>query len=293
MGRVLQPLRSLGAEAVGERLPFTLHGAPLRGGEVTVDVPSAQVKSALLLAGLRCDRALTVVQHTPTRDHTEGMLPLFGAHVDAEPGAVTVYPGALHGAEIDVFGDPSSAAFLVVAALLVPGSQLVLNNVGLWPRRTGFLRALAEAGAEIEVLSRRTSCGDLLVCSRPLQAFEITPNDVPDLVDEVPVLALAAALAQGTGLAELRLKESDRVAATAKMLQSLGVEVALTEDELTIVGTDDLRGHADCDHDDHRLAMTAAIARLVSGEALPKDVPAAAISWPGFLDDLRSVTAQA
>lgn len=305
MERVLAPLRELGAEFSGGSMPFVVHGAALRGGEVSVAVPSAQVKSALLLAGLSCDRPLRVVQHTPTRDHTERMLPAFGAQLEVEPGVITVQPGELTAAEVDIPGDPSSAAFLVVAALLLPGSRLRLRDVGLWPRRTGFLSALERAGAEIEVLARSGGGvpgavgeggdprGDLLVRAAPLQAFEIAPEDVPDLVDEVPVLALAAALAEGTsrfaGLAELRLKESDRVAATAEMLRALGVAVELTDDELTITGRPQLQGQADCDHSDHRLAMTAALARLISGEPLPRDVPAASVSWPGFLEALDGV----
>lgn len=302
MGRVLQPLRSLGADVLGDKLPFTVRGASLAGGEVLVDVPSAQVKSALLLAGLHGDRPLTVVQHVPTRDHTERMLPAFGAKLDVEPGAVTVRPSALVGAAIDVPADPSAAAFMIVGASLLPGSELVLQDVGLWPRRTGFLAALARAGADIEVLSRRGGQagadprGDLAVRATRLRAFDIAPADVPDLVDEVPVLALAAGLAEGTshfaGLAELRLKESDRVAAVAEMLAALGVTVELTADALTIVGSSELSGAARCDHHDHRLAMTATVARLVSGHELPGEVPAASISWPGFLDALRAVSTE-
>jgi len=297
MGRVLQPLRSLGADVLGDKLPFTVRGAPLSGGEVSVEVPSAQVKSALLLAGLSGDGPLTVVQHVPTRDHTERMLPAFGAKLDVQPGAVTVRPSALEGATVDVPADPSAAAFMIVGALLLPGSELVLQDVGLWPRRTGFLRALDRAGADIEVLSRSGGQsgadprGDLAVRATRLRAFDITPADVPDLVDEVPVLALAAALAEGTsrfaGLAELRLKESDRVAAVAELLVALGVTVELSADALTIEGRGELSGVARCDHHDHRLAMTATVARLVSGHELPGEVPAAAISWPGFLDALR------
>jgi len=301
MDRALNPLRSLGASIRGDGLPVTIEGGQLRGGSVQVDVPSAQVKSALLLAGLVSEGPLTVVQHTPTRDHTERMLPGFGIEVDVDPGAVTVVPGSLRAADVDVPGDPSSAALVVAAGLLVPGSHVHLVDVGLWPRRTGFLRALARAGADIVVSSR--SCddqaadprGDLIVRAGPLRAFDIAPEDVPDLIDEVPVLALVAALAEGTsrfaGLGELRWKESDRIEATAAMLSALGVRVELGDEELLITGAGRLTGRADCDHPDHRLAMTATIARLANGEALPPSVPAADISWPGFLPTLERLLA--
>jgi 3-phosphoshikimate 1-carboxyvinyltransferase len=299
MDRVAAPLRSLGASIEGDTLPLTIDGAPLRGGQVRVDVPSAQVKSALLLAGLVGEGPLTVLQHTPTRDHTERMLPAFGIEVEVDPGAVTVVPGTLRAAAIDVPGDPSSAAFLVAAALLVPGSHVKLVDVGLWPRRTGFLRALDRAGADVEVVSRSGDangvdpCGELSVRAGPLRAFDIAPEDVPDLVDEVPVLALVAALAEGTsrfaGLAELRVKESDRVAGIAELLAALGVQVDLGDDELVITGVRSLTGRADCDQPDHRLAMTAAIARLACAEPLPERVPAASVSWPGFLPALEGL----
>jgi 3-phosphoshikimate 1-carboxyvinyltransferase len=279
MGRVAGPLAALGARIEpagtradgvldGLRLPLAVTGAPLRGGRIEVALPSAQVKSALLLAGLVADAPLTVVQHVATRDHTERLLPRFGIGVEREPGAVSVRPGRPRAAVLDVPGDPSSAAFLVVAGLLAPAGDVWVRGVGLWPRRTGFLRVLERAGT-----------------SRPA-AFEIAPEDVPDLVDEIPILALAAARADGTsrftGLSELRVKESDRLSGIAGLLAALGVPVRTDGDTLSITGVAAFRPPARWPPlDDHRLALTAAVACAVSGWP-PPDVSAAGVSFPGF-----------
>lgn len=344
MRRVVQPLAALGAriqpavaDGDADRLPLVVHGARLRGGAVDVPQPSAQVKSALLLAGLRAAAPLTVSQHVPTRDHTERLLPRFGARVEVEPGAVTVHPGALRGAELDVSGDPSSAAFALVAALLVPGSELWLRDVGLWPRRTGALRALQAAGADLMVLHRRATAelafagpvagaarvtsvpaalgqtaetrafagppddeprGDLRAGGGELRAFDIAPEDVPDLVDELPILALAAARARGTsrfaGLAELRVKESDRVATSARLLDALGVPVQVEADGLRIEGVARFREPARWPvFDDHRLALCCAVAARIEGwEPPPAEVLAAAdVSWPGGAGALAGLRA--
>lgn len=279
------------------RLPLRIDGASLRGGDVHVAVPSAQVKSALMLAGLAARAPLTVHQSTPTRDHTERLLPRFGAEVQVDPGAVTVSPGPLAGTSVQVPGDPSSAAFAVVAALLLPGSRLTLRGVGLWPRRGGFLLALQQADAPVEVLSLRDQDGDPLadlhVESGAYEAFTIQARDVPDLVDELPILALAASRAQGTsrllGLGELRVKESDRLAGLVALLGDLGVPVEQQGDGLTITGVSSFRAAPErfVDHPDHRLAMTAALATLVTTGQLPAP-PAAAVSWPGFAADLAA-----
>jgi 3-phosphoshikimate 1-carboxyvinyltransferase len=318
MGRVIAPLAAMGASIRGESLPLLVEGAALHGARLVVDVPSAQVKSALLLAGLCADEPTTVVQYVPTRDHTERMLPRFGIRLDSQPGEVTVHPGRPRGTELVVPGDPSSAAFLVVAALLAPGSDLILRDVGLWPRRVGFLDVLEHAGADVMVTRRAWDDtttgaaprplgetantlpvppghrqasdprGDLRAGGSELSAFEISPEQVPDLVDEVPILALAAARARGTsrfaGLSELRVKESDRVTGTAELLAALGVPVEVGDDTLTITGVDAFtRPGRPLDFDDHRLALTAAVACLVSGWPLPP-LSAAEVSFPGFAD---------
>jgi 3-phosphoshikimate 1-carboxyvinyltransferase len=290
MGRVADPLRSLGASLDGDRLPLTVHGTSLHGGELRVDVPSAQVKSALLLAGLAATGPLTVEQPTPTRDHTERMLPAFGVPCVVEGTRVTVHPARPRAATVDVPGDPSAAAFLVVAALLSPGSALTLHGVGLWPRRTGWIDVLHRAGAAITATTRQDAgpdpVGDLAVEATELGALQVAPYEVPDLVDELPILALAAARARGIsrfeGLAELRHKESDRVAAIARLLGGLGVPVVVEGDTLSITGVDGFRAPPGAEPVDHRLALTAAVARHVGGFGpFPVD-RCAEISWPGF-----------
>jgi 3-phosphoshikimate 1-carboxyvinyltransferase len=290
MGRVADPLRSLGASLDGDRLPLTVNGTSLHGGELRVDVPSAQVKSALLLAGLSTTGPLTVEQPNPTRDHTERMLPAFGITCVVEGTRVTVHPARPRAATVDVPGDPSAAAFLVVAALLSPGSALTLEGVGLWPRRTGWIDVLHRAGASISATTRADAgpdpVGDLAVEPAELGALQVAPYEVPDLVDELPILALAAARARGIsrfeGLAELRHKESDRVAAIARLLGGLGVPVVVDGDTLSITGVDGFSAPPVAEAVDHRLALTAAVARHVGGfGAFPVD-RCAEISWPGF-----------
>lgn len=332
MGRVTGLLAEMGATIRGDRLPLRVQGVPLHGERLVVDVPSAQVKSALLLAGLVAEGPTTVVQHVPTRDHTERMLPRFGVPVEVSPGEVTVQPARPRAATLSVPGDPSSAAFLVVAAMLLPGSEILLRDVGLWPRRTGFLDVLGRAGADVMVTRRAWNGGasdgaseiapesgpesvpvpvplgetantvavppehlhasdprgDLRVRSGTPSAFEITPEQIPDLVDEVPILALAAARAPGisriAGLSELRSKETDRVAGIASLLSALGVAVQVDDDALTITGVEAFTLPSQpLDFSDHRLAMTAAVACLVSGWPLPP-LRAAEISFPGFAE---------
>lgn len=301
MSRVTEPLAAMGAALRGDRLPLRVEGAPLHGGRIEVELPSAQVKSALLLAGLVADGPTTVVQHIPTRDHTERMLPRFGIRTEVDPGEVTVHPGRPRGATLSVPGDPSSAAFLVVAALLLPGSDLILRDIGLWPRRTGFLDVLEHAGADVMITRRESEGraadsdprGDLRVGGSGLTAFEIAPEQVPDLVDEVPILALAAARARGTsriaGLSELRLKESDRVAGIARLLTALGVPVELSDDSLAITGVEAFkRPSRPLESEDHRLALTAAVGCLASGWPLPP-LAAAEVSFPGFAECVASL----
>jgi 3-phosphoshikimate 1-carboxyvinyltransferase len=344
MARVVEPLAALGARiesatphVVADHLPLSVHGARLRGGRVEVALPSAQVKSALLLAALRADAPLTVAQHVPTRDHTERLLPRFGVRVDVEPGAVTVHPGRPRATTLDVPGDPSSAAFVLVAALLAPGSEVWVRDVGLWPRRTGFLRALLSAGADLMVLRRRATSelqfagpmagaarqtsappslgetaetrafagppddeprGDLRAGGCELSAFDIAPEDVPDLIDEIPILALAASRARGTshfgGLAELRVKESDRVATIAQLLDALGVPVRVKADGLEIDGVvawhEPIRWPV---FDDHRLALCATVAAVSAGWELlpPPALVAADVSWVGGVAALQALRA--
>ena len=304
MGRVIEPLSRIGARFVtreGNRLPLAVHGAaePL---PITyrLPVPSAQVKSAVLLAGLNTPGATTVIEPQPTRDHTERMLRHFGATITVEPaedGArqVTVegFP-ELTAAPIFVPGDPSSAAFPLVAALIVPGSEVTIEGVGLNPLRTGLLECLHEMGADLAVLNEREEGGepvaDLRARAGALIGADIPAERAPRMIDEYPILAAAAACARGRtvmrGLAELRVKESDRLAAIATGLDACGVRVAIEGDNLIVEGDG---GVPDGDalietRLDHRIAMAFLTLGLVTRSPLRIDDAAPiATSFPGFV----------
>jgi 3-phosphoshikimate 1-carboxyvinyltransferase len=310
MGRVLDPLALMGAKvthaAGGSRLPITLAGArdpmPI---VYRTPVPSAQIKSAVLLAGLAAPGTTTVIETEASRDHTELMLAHFGADVKSEP------EGA-HGRKISLVGqpelmpksvavpaDPSSAAFPMVAALLVPGSDILLPDVMTNPLRTGLITTLREMGAAIIEEEVRQDGGEAMACFRvrhsALRGVEVPPQRAPAMIDEYPVLAVAAAFADGTtvmrGLKELRVKESDRLAATADMLRVNGVDVEISGDDLAVRG----RGHAAggglvATHMDHRIAMAALVLGLAADKAVTVDDAAfIATSFPGFADLMRGL----
>ena len=254
MGRVLDPLRLMGVQvdaAEGDRLPLRLHG-PKTAAPITyrVPMPSAQVKSAVLLAGLNAPGLTTVVEPVMTRDHTEKMLAGFGAELEVETDDTGTRhirlqgQGELTGRDIDVPGDPSSAAFPLVAALIVPGSDIVIENVLMNPARTGLVTTLREMGGDIGLQNQRRSGGedvaDLRVRASELKAVEVPPERAPSMIDEYPVLAVAAAFAEGTtvmrGLEELRVKESDRLAATAAGLKANGAECREAPADLAVTG---------------------------------------------------------
>ncbi len=307
MGRVIDPLSQMGASftaSPGGRLPLTMRGAlPAIPIEYRLPVASAQVKSALLLAGLNTPGITTVVEPVPTRDHSERMLAGFGAQLDVDvvDGERVIH---LHGEAdlkpqvIEVPGDPSSAAFFIVAALIVPGSDLVIENVGLNPTRDGIVRVLRQMGGQIEELNPRIVGGepvaDLHVRHSILTGIEVDPAIVPRMVDEFPVLFVAAALAQGrtvtSGLEELRVKESDRITAMATALTAIGAHVEETADGLIIDGTggDQLKGGQGSQapittHLDHRIAMSMAIAGLASRDGVEvDDTRPIATSFPAF-----------
>jgi len=311
MGRVIEPLSQMGADFTaapagigGGRLPLTLRGiAPAVPIAYRLPVASAQVKSAVLLAGLNTPGITTVIEPVPTRDHSERMLRGFGADLTVEiaaDGTRTIHltgEAELRAQTIEVPGDPSSAAFFVVAALLVPGSDLVIENVGLNPTRAALLGVLRDMGGSIEELDRRDVGGepvaDLRVRHSPLTGIVVDPAVVPSMVDEFPVLFVAAALASGrtvtTGLEELRVKESDRIAVMRAALELAGARVTETEDGLIIDGTggDPLPGTPEgaevVTHLDHRIAMSMAVAGLASrlGVAVDDTRPIAT-SFPVF-----------
>jgi 3-phosphoshikimate 1-carboxyvinyltransferase len=307
MRRILDPIALMGATATaaaeGGRLPITLSGArdpmPI---VYRTPVASAQIKSAVLLAGLAAPGVTTVIEAEASRDHTELMLRHFGAEVVSEPDGAHGRRITLHGqpelnpAAVTVPADPSSAAFPMVAALIVPGSDILLADVMTNPLRTGLIATLREMGADI--VSEETSEGGeamarFRVRATPLRGVEVPAKRAPSMIDEYPLLAVAAAFAQGTtamrGLKELRVKESDRLAATAAMLRANGVDVEITGDDLIVHG----RGHVAggglvATHMDHRIAMSALVMGLASERPVKVDDGAfIATSFPGFADMTR------
>jgi 3-phosphoshikimate 1-carboxyvinyltransferase len=306
MGRVIDPLSLMGAafdSSEGGRLPLTLRGAsPAVPIEYRLPVASAQVKSAILLAGLNTPGITTVIEPVPTRDHSERMLRGFGAELTVDVAAngtrtIRVTGEAeLQPQTIDVPGDPSSAAFFIVAALVVPGSELVIENVGLNPTRAGLIEVLRAMGGSIEELNPREVGGepvaDLRVVHSALRGIAVDPAIAPSMIDEFPVLFVAAALAEGrtvtSGLEELRVKESDRLSAMAAALMAAGARVEETEDGLVIDGTGGkpLRGSANSrtkTHLDHRIAMSMAVAGLTSRDGVEvDDTRPIATSFPDF-----------
>ncbi|MBJ7515809.1 MAG: 3-phosphoshikimate 1-carboxyvinyltransferase [Stenotrophomonas sp.] len=301
MRRVTGPLAQMGARIDTQddgTPPLHVHGGqPLKGIDFASPVASAQVKSAVLLAGLYAEGETSVVEPHPTRDYTERMLAAFGVEIDYSPGKARLRGGQrLRATDIVVPADFSSAAFFLVAASIIPGSELRLQQVGLNPRRTGLLHALRLMGADITEENPAEQGGepvaDLVVRYAPLKGAQIPEALVPDMIDEFPVLFVAAAAAEGntvvTGAAELRVKESDRLAAMATGLRTLGVQVDETEDGATLHGGAVLGSGTIESHGDHRIAMAFAIAgQLTDGEVRINDVANVATSFPGF-DSLAS-----
>lgn len=303
MGRVVEPLRVLGAriETVDGHAPLTVNGGVLVGAEVDLPVSSGQVKSAVLLAGLQASGTTTVREPAPSRDHTERMLAALGAPIQRlDPCTVRVGTvGALDRFEVDVPGDASSAAFLVVAAAILPGSEVTVLDVNLNPGRTAYLGILREMGADIEVIDRGERLGepvgDVTVRSAPLHGVRIVSDE--GIVDELPILAVAGAAAEGqteiVGAAELRVKESDRIETTVAMLRAFGITVEATDDGLVVEGGAFAAASVDS-AGDHRIAMCAAIAALrADGESTIHGWEAVDVSYPGFAADLAALRGDA
>lgn len=306
MRRVTEPLGRMGAVLATDEghLPIVIEGRPLQGIAYELPVASAQVKSAVLLAGLYADAETTVVEPVPTRDHTELMLEAAGARVTRRPTSVTVWPAErLELGEIEVPGDFSSAAPFVVAASLVPGSELHLHGVNLNPRRTGLLEILSRMGANVTVYNRRRiagePAGDLEVRSAELVATTVTAKEVPLAIDELPLFALAASCAHGDsvlrGAEELRAKESDRIEATADALRALGQHVRATDDGFRIRGVPARpRGGRVDSRGDHRIAMLGAVAALGSQQGVEiGGAECVAVSFPGFFEIVESLRREA
>lgn len=308
MSRVVKPLQQMGAQIWGRNnnslAPLAIQGQALKPIHYQSPIASAQVKSCVLLAGLMTEGKTTVTEPALSRDHSERMLRAFGAElsVDPETKSVTVTGQAqLHGQKVVVPGDISSAAFWLVAGAIVPGSNLLIENVGVNPTRTGILEALEMMGADIQLENERTVAGepvaDLRVRSGSLKACTIAGDLIPRLIDEIPILAVAAVFAQGTTIIrdaeELRVKESDRIEVMAKQLNSMGAKVTELPDGMEITGGTPLTGTDVDSYTDHRIAMSFAIAALNStGTTTINRAEAASISYPDFIPTLQQVCGQ-
>lgn len=301
MRRVLDPLAQMGASVSDHQTaPFWIDGsaAALRGFDAEIDVASAQVKSCIVFAALRAEEPSRIVEPGPSRDHTERMLSAMGADIEVDGPAILVRPGAqLRTSDVDVPADISAAAFWMIAAALLPGSQITLPGVGLNPRRSGVVDVLKSMGAAVEITNRRDvsgePVGDITVRGSKLYGTRIDGDLIVTALDELPTLAVAAAFAEGVteirDAEELRVKESDRIATTTAMLSAMGVQVEEWNDGMRIVGGDP-RGATVDSHGDHRLAMAAAVAALAtdaeSGPTTIRGASAVDISYPTFWSDL-------
>jgi len=301
MQRVAEPVRRMGAivdgKDGGSLLPLSVHGGKLKGIHHVSGVASAQVKSCVLLAGLYAEGETRVNEPKPTRDHTERMLPLFGQHVAVDQNSTIILApvGRLTapGEVVNIPADPSSACFFAVAASLVQGSDIYIRNIGMNPRRDGWRRILLGMGAEISLADERSvgrePVADVVVKAGMLHGLRVDANDVPDAIDEFPVLFVAAALADGEfvlkNAEELRVKESDRIAAMASALRSTGVDIEESFDGARIQGVAQLKGGVDVDaHGDHRIAMAMAVAaQRADGEIRIHNASAIATSFPDFV----------
>ena len=301
MARVARPLATMGAEIVEKgdegRLPLEVRGRPLRGATHRLEVASAQVKSAILLAGIAADGATTVEEPSPSRDHTERMLRAMGARIESIPGRVRLDPGPIEAVDVAVPGDLSSAAFFLALAA-ASGGEAMVDEVGLNPGRTGFLDLLARMGAEVVVdpddggtSAEVEPRGRVTVRAEGLRAIDVTAVDVPRAIDELPLLAVVATRADGetrvTGADELRVKESDRIAAIVDGLASMGADIESLADGFVVRGPTPLAGSALDARGDHRIAMALAVAAsLAAGPSTLAGAEWVDVSYPGFFDAL-------
>lgn len=304
MGRIITPLRRMGAliESVegNERAPLRISPSKLKAIHYDSPVASAQVKSCILLAGLYADVATTVTEPYLSRDHTERMLRSFGAEVKSEGTTCTITPPReLHAVDIDVPGDISSAAYWIAAGCVTPGSEILIRNVGINPTRDGIIRAALAMGADLTVLDKKTDgpepVADILVRSSSLHAADIGGELIPTLIDELPVIAVMAAFAEGTtqirDAAELRVKESDRIALMTENLRAMGADVEAKEDGMIIRGGRPLHEAPVCTMKDHRVAMSMIVAALGAQTAVTlDDSDCIAVSYPEFLSHLERLT---
>lgn len=303
MKRVLTPASKMGATFDGRKdgayLPLAIRGGELKGIHYTLPVKSAQVKSAILLAGLLAEGTTTVLEQTPTRNHTENMLEAFGAAVNQSGKEISLNGlQQLQATNVYVPGDVSSASFFFTAAAIVPNSTLTIRNVGLNPTRTGIIDVLSEMGARMTIDHEQTisgeRLGDVTISYSKLTSTTIEGDIIPRLIDEIPVIALLATQAEGTTIirdaAELRTKETDRIEAIVEVLSALGADITSTEDGMIIRGKTALHGAYVPVFHDHRIAMMASIASLLTTDRVTLDDDTCiAISYPEFFSDLNQV----
>jgi 3-phosphoshikimate 1-carboxyvinyltransferase len=305
MKRVVEPLKRMGATILGRDgdrfAPLAIKGGALQGIQHVSEVASAQVKSSILLAGLYADGETVVEEPNRSRDHTERMLPALGADLTVRGLKVYIKGGReLEPFEITVPGDFSSAAFFICAALMVPGSEILIRNTGINPTRTGLLEVLRMMGGDIEIVNQRDVSGEPvadLICrhSGRLRGVEVPHELVPSMIDEFPVLSVLATQAEGETVVreagELRVKESDRIATTTRELRKMGADVEELPDGMIIKGPVKLKGGTVSSHDDHRLAMALAVAGLVAeGDTTIEGTSSVAISYPDFFSTLKTLT---
>ncbi|AOT73112.1 3-phosphoshikimate 1-carboxyvinyltransferase [Geosporobacter ferrireducens] len=303
MARIANPLRQMGAKIdgrVGGKLaPLIIRGGNLEGIDYTLPVPSAQVKSAILLAGLYASGETIVREEFLSRDHTERMLQFFGGNLERRDGSVVLKKSELYGQSVKVPGDISSAAFFMAAAAAMPGGHLIIEDVGLNPTRTGIIDVLREMGAHIRIDNIYSSGGEdlgtVIVEGGKLKGITITKEIMPRLIDEVPVIAAISALAEGTmritGAEELKVKESNRIAAMVTELKKLGIQAEELEDGMEITGTGRISGGVVESYGDHRIAMAMAVCGLFAQEPVQiQNSECIAVSFPGFEKTLKEIT---
>ena len=303
MRRIMEPLSMMGANITSingnDCAPLCIKGAPLHGIHYHSKVASAQVKSAILLAGLYADGITSVTEPTVSRNHSEIMLNYFGASVQTEGTTASVYPNPdLHGQKVSVPGDISSAAYFIAAGLLVPGAEVLIRNVGINPTRDGILKVAQAMGGNITCLNVRNEgepIADLLVKHSTLHGITIEGDIIPTLIDELPIINVMAACAEGTTVirdaAELKVKESNRIDVMVEHLRTMGCDITGTDDGMIINGGQPLHGAVIDSHMDHRIAMSFAIASLIAdGDTEIKGSDIVTISYPDFYHDLQRLT---
>lgn len=300
MGRVTNPLKQMGAKINGREngqyTPIAIQGTALKAIDYTMPVASAQVKSAILLAGLRTDGTTIVREKEITRDHTERMLQQFGAKIDVKDGVISLEGGQrLHGTHVDVPGDISSAAFFLVAGAIVPNSEIVLKNVGINPTRAGIIEVMQQMGANVAVDQELSDAAEptatITIRTSNLKGTTIEGDIIPRLIDEIPIIALLATQAEGTTIIrdaeELKVKETDRITAVVTELKKLGADITATDDGMIINGPTSLKGSKLSTYGDHRIGMMAAIASLITDSSIEiDDADCIAVSYPTFFEHL-------